>query len=265
MATLVSFQAHPDDESIGAGGMLAKAAAAGHRTVLVFGTRGEHGEVADDFLEDGELLWQRREQEVQRSAEILGVQRVEFLGYHDSGMMGTPENDLADAFWQADVDAAAERLADILREERADILTIYDSDGGYGHPDHIQVHRVGLRAAELAGTARVFEGTMNRDHLKRSMLAAIEAGVMPGDDAPRPEDFESFGRPETAITTTVDVRPFLEQKRASMRAHASQIGESSFFLRMPADAFEQGFGWEWFIRHGVPDDHRDDDLFAGLD
>ena len=96
------------------------------------------------------------------------------------------------------------------------------------------------------------------------MLAAVEAGVMPGDDTPSAEDFESFGRPETAITTTVDVRPFLEQKRASMRAHASQIGESSFFLRMPPEAFEQGFGWEWFIRHGVPDDHQDDDLFAGL-
>jgi len=265
MATLVSFQAHPDDESISAGGTLAKAAAAGHRTVLVFGTRGEHGEVAEGFLDEGELLWQRREREVHRSAEILGVQRVEFLGYHDSGMMGTPENDLSDAFWQADVDDAARRLADILREEDADVLTIYDSDGGYGHPDHIQVHRVGLRAAELADTPRVFEGTMNRDHIKRSMLAAVEAGTMPGDDAPSPEDFDSFGRPESMITTTVDVRPFLDQKRASMRAHASQIGESSFFLMMPPDAFERGFGWEWFIRHGVPDDHRDDDLFAGLD
>ncbi len=265
MATLVSFQAHPDDESIGAGGMLAKAAAAGHRTVLVFGTRGEHGEVADGFLDAGELLGQRREQEVHRSAEILGVQRVEFLGYHDSGMMGTPENDLPEAFWQADVDAAAERLAQILTEEDADVLTIYDSDGGYGHPDHIQVHRVGLRAAELAGTPRVFEGTMNRDHLKRSMLAAIEAGTMPGDDTPSVDDFDSFGRPETAITTTVDVRPFLDQKRASMRAHASQISETSFFLQMPPEAFEQGFGWEWFIRHGVPDDHRDDDLFADLE
>jgi len=264
MATLVSFQAHPDDESIGAGGTLAKAAAAGHRTVLVFGTKGEHGEVAEGFLDEGEELWQRREREVQRSAEILGVSRVEFLGYHDSGMMGTPENDLADAFWQADVEAAAERLAQILREEGADVLTIYDSDGGYGHPDHIQVHRVGLRAAELAGTPRVFEGTMNRDHLRRSLLAAIEAGAMPGEDAPSPADFDTFGRPESMITTTVDVREHLAAKRAAMQAHASQISETSFFLTMPLEAFEQGFGWEWFIRHGVPDDHRDDDLFAGL-
>lgn len=265
MATLVSFQAHPDDESIGAGGTLAKAAAAGHRTVLVFGTKGEHGEVAEGFLDEGEELWQRREREVHRSAEILGVSRVEFLGFHDSGMMGTPENDLPEAFWLADLEEAAERLARILREEDAHVLTIYDSDGGYGHPDHIQVHRVGKRAAELAGTPRVFEGTMNRDHIKRVMLAAVQAGEMPGDNVPDVSDFDTFGRPETMITTTVDVREHLAAKRASMAAHASQISDSSFFLAMPPDAFEQGFGWEWFIRYGVSDDHRDDDLFAGLD
>ena len=264
MATLVSFHAHPDDESIASGGTLAKAAAAGHRTVLVFGTKGENGEVQDGFLDEGETLGQRRVKETERSAEILGVQRIEWLGYTDSGMMGTPENDAEGSFWTADVEEAAERLAGILREEGADVLTIYDSDGNYGHPDHIQVHRVGVRAAELAGTSRVFEGTINRDHIKRAMLAAAEAGSLPGDDAPTPDDFETFGRPESMITTTVDVRDFIQQKRASMAAHASQIADSSFFLAMPPDQFEAGFGHEWFIRHGVSEDHRDDDLFADL-
>jgi LmbE family N-acetylglucosaminyl deacetylase len=264
MATLVSFQAHPDDESIGSGGTLAKAAAAGHRTVLVFGTRGEHGEVDDGFLEEGEPLAQRRTAETLRSAEVLGVARVEFLGYHDSGMMGTPENDLPDAFWQADIEEAAERLATILRDEGADVLTIYDSDGGYGHPDHIQVHRVGRRAAELAGTPNVLEQTMNRDHLRRVMEAAVDAGELPPDDVPEVTELETFGRPESLITTTVDVRDHLSTKRASMAAHASQISETSFFLSLPEDAFRESFGWEWFIRHGVPDGHQDDDVFAGL-
>lgn len=265
MATWVSFQAHPDDETTNSGGTLAKAAEAGHRTVLVFATRGEHGEIVEGVLDDGEPLWERRIQEAGRSAEILGVDRVEFLGYTDSGMMGTPENEHPASFWQADVEAAAGRLAAILRDEDAEVVTIYDSDGGYGHPDHIQVHRVGQRAAELAGTPRVFEATMNRDHLRRSMLAAMEQGEIPGDDAPDPEFFETLGRPESVITTTVDVRPYLATKRAAMRAHASQIAESSFFLSMPDEAFEQGFGFEWFIRHDVPPDHRDDDLFVGLD
>ncbi|MFL6204704.1 MAG: PIG-L family deacetylase [Acidimicrobiales bacterium] len=265
MATLVAFHAHPDDESIAMGGVLAKAAADGHRTVLVFGTRGEHGEVDDGFLDDGETLAERRVKETERSAEILGVQRLEWLGYTDSGMMGTPENDLDGSFWTADLDEAAERLATILRDEQADVLTIYDSDGNYGHPDHIKVHRVGVRAAELAGTAHVFEGTINRDHIKRAMLAAAEAGTLPGDDAPDPAQLESFGRPESLITTTVDVRGFLAQKRASMAAHASQISDTSFFLAMAPEQFEQGFGHEWFIRRGVSEQHRDDDLFAGLD
>ena len=265
MATLVSFQAHPDDETTNSAGTLAKAAEAGHRTVLVFATNGELGEVADGLLDEGEELWERRIQEARRSSEILGVQRVEFLGYHDSGMMGTPENDLPHTFWRADVEEAAEALATILREEDADIVTIYDSDGNYGHPDHIQVHRVGLRAAELAGTPRVFEVTMNRDHFKRSMLEAAAQGNLPGEDVPDPAFFDTLGRPEEVITTTIDVRQYATTKRAAMRAHASQIADTSFFLSMSDEAFEQGFGYEWFIRHGVPGDHRDDDLFAGLE
>jgi LmbE family N-acetylglucosaminyl deacetylase len=129
MATAVFFHAHPDDESIATGGTMAKAAAAGHRVVLVVATRGEHGEVDDGFLPAGEALWQRREQETAASAEVLGVARVEFLGYVDSGMMGTPENDAPESFWQADVDEAAERLARILREEAADVLTVDDEYG----------------------------------------------------------------------------------------------------------------------------------------
>lgn len=261
MATLVSFQAHPDDESIGAGGTIAKAVRDGHRVVLVFGTRGEHGEVVDGYLDEGEQLWERRVKETLVSAEVLGAHRVEFLGYLDSGMMGTPENELPESFWSANVDEAAKRLASILEEESADVLTIYDSDGGYGHPDHIQVHRVGLRAAELAGTPRVFEGTMNRDAI-RALIAQSEE--LQGEDGPGELDMETFGRPAEVITTTIDVRDFIDQKRRSMAAHGSQISETSFFLAMPDEAFLAAFGQEWFIRRGVPSDHRDDDLFTDL-
>ena len=151
MATIVSFHAHPDDESIGVAGTLARAASAGHRVVLVFATRGELGEPVPGVLADGEQLTLRRTAECYDSAAALGVERVEFLGYTDSGMMGEETNDLPWCFWQADVDQAAHRLAAILAEEQPDLVTIYDDNGGYGHPDHIQVHRVGLRAAEQAG------------------------------------------------------------------------------------------------------------------
>jgi LmbE family N-acetylglucosaminyl deacetylase len=242
MATLVTFHAHPDDEAIGCAGTMARAAAEGHRVVLVSATRGEHGEVADGFLEPGELLAARREEETRRAAEILGVERLEFLGYSDSGMVGTPENEAPEAFWQADVEEAAARLRDILIDEAADVLTIYDSDGTYGHPDHIQVHRVGMRAAELAGTPRVYESVVPKEQIRRNMQRMIDSGMeLPFDPAEL-----DLGVPEATITTVIDVQEFLPQKRAAMQAHASQIPEESFFLSMPPDMFEEGFGTEHY-------------------
>jgi LmbE family N-acetylglucosaminyl deacetylase len=260
MATLVSFHAHPDDEAIPTAGTLAKAVKDGHRVVLVFATKGEHGEVEDGFLGEGEVLADRRVEETMRSAEILGASRVEFLGYVDSGMMGTPENDVAESFWQADVDDAAKRLAAILEDEKADVLTVYDDHGVYGHPDHIQIHRVGVRAAELAGTPRVYESTANRDHIQRGMQEARDQGVeMPGDLDP--DAFNDFGVAEDQITTTVDVTDFLDIKRAAMRAHASQISETSFFLSIPDDAFANAFGHEWYIRRGAAPGTSETSLF----
>jgi len=267
MATLVSFHAHPDDESIATGGTLARAVDEGHRVVLVFGTRGECGEVADGFLDDGEALGERRERETLASAEVLGVQRVEFLGYRDSGMAGEPTNDDPACFWRADLDEAAGRLARILTEEEADALTTYDDHGGYGHPDHVQVHRVGHRAARIAGTPRVYESTMNRDHLRRLMEQAAAAdpdASGPDADGPDLDDEAGFGSPEALITTTVDVSAWLARKRASMAAHASQIDESSFFLAMPDDAFAGAFGQEWYIRSvGPPANEADDWVLPG--
>jgi LmbE family N-acetylglucosaminyl deacetylase len=262
MATLVTFHAHPDDECIACGGVMRKASEDGHRVVLVVATRGENGEVPDGFLDEGEQLWQRRVAETHASAEILGAQRVEFLGYRDSGMMGTPANDAPGSFWTAPAGEAAERLAAILRDERADVLTCYDDNGGYGHPDHIQVHRVGMRAAALAGTARVYQNTINRDHVLRAMAAFAERAVESGVEMPEPD--QNFGKPESVITAAVDVSAYLEQKRRAMRAHASQISEQSFFLAMPEEAFRYAFGTEWFIREGQGPGITETDLFAGL-
>ena len=148
MSTLVCFHAHPDDEVFTTGGIMRLAADAGHRVVLVTATDGSRGESPENILAEGETLAERRENELTRSAQALGVHRIVLLGYPDSGMAGTPENDDPAAFCNADVDSAARKLADVLREENADVLTIYDPNGGYGHPDHIKVHFVGLRAAE---------------------------------------------------------------------------------------------------------------------
>lgn len=267
MATLVSFHAHPDDESIIVAGTLRRAADQGHRVVLVFATRGELGEVEDGFLAPDEPLWQRRAAETLASAEILGAARTEFLGYVDSGMMGEPTNSAVDCFWQAPVEQAAQRLAAVLREERADVLTVYDDNGFYGHPDHIQVHRVGMRAAELAGVDRVYQMTFNRDHLIRGMAIFVEqaraAGIElpPEATGPPPAD---MGKPEDVITARFDVADAVDAKRNSMRAHASQIGENHGMLTMPDEAFRYGFGTEWAIRAGQGPGITETDPMAGL-
>ncbi len=275
MATLVCFHAHPDDEAIATGGTMTLAAAAGHRVVLVTATRGEQGEPQPGVLAEGEPLWERRVVETHQAAELMGLERVEFLGYEDSGMIGEPANDNPLCFWQADVEEASQRLAKLLIEVDADVLTIYDSHGGYGHPDHIQVHRVGRRAAEIAGVERVYQSTMNRDRILRQMKenahlfeddgpavegpsaeAVVESeieGEIEGETAEqmrrRAEAAErgEFGSPEALITHAVDVSAAIDTKRAAMAAHRSQIGPDSFFFKMPPEVFTAAFGTEWFI------------------
>jgi len=249
MATAVFFHAHPDDETISTGGTMAKMAAGGHRVVLVTATGGELGEVPDDLLAPGETLAERRAREVADACAALGVARHVLLGYRDSGMDGEPSNADPECFWQADVDEAATRLRAILDEEGASVLTAYDHHGNYGHPDHIQVHRVGLRAAELAGTERVYMATINRDHLQSLLQAAGDLDVAVDED--QRERMKDIGVPAAEITTAVDVTEFLAAKRRAMEAHASQIHETSFFLTLPPEAFAAVWGTEWYVRVGA--------------
>jgi LmbE family N-acetylglucosaminyl deacetylase len=242
---LVCFHAHPDDEVFTTGGVMRLAADAGHRVVLVTATDGALGEVPDGLLAEGERLVDRRRHELETSAHALGVHRLEMLGYPDSGMAGTPDNARAEAFCNVDVEAAASRLAQLLVEEGADVLTVYDPHGNYGHPDHVQVHVVGVRAAELAGVAHVYEATVNRDQMIRLMASnpqwAAEA---------TPPDVAGFGLPESEITTVVDVRAAMAAKRSAMAAHESQVGDFGPFLAMPAEQVEAAFGQESFRRRG---------------
>ena len=268
MATVTFFHAHPDDEAIATGGTMASLAAEGHRVVLVTATRGELGEVPDGFLAADETLGARREIELARAADVLGVARHEFLGYHDSGMEGEESNARPDCFATADRVEAAGRLAAILAEESADVLVVYDEHGGYGHPDHVQVHDVGVMAADLAATPVLYLSTMDRDFMLELRRRAAESEFGPDDD--ELEGADTMGEPGARITTEVDVTPWVEAKRSAMRAHASQIAEDSFFLAMPDDLFADVWGQEWFIRVrpdpvGLGDGNREDGLVVDPD
>ena len=193
-------------------------------------------------------------------------QRTEFLGYVDSGMMGEPTNDAPGSFWTAPIDEAAERLAVILREENADVLTIYDDNGNYGHPDHIQVHRVGVRAAELAGTPRVFQLTMNRDHLDRGMDDFVRQAREAGMELPEPDpDADTRGKPESEITAAVDVSTYVDDQ-AGRDAGAREPDRRA--VDVPGDAGRRRsryvFGTEWAIRDGQGPGITETDLMAGL-
>jgi LmbE family N-acetylglucosaminyl deacetylase len=275
--TLVFFHAHPDDEASQTSGTMARAVAAGHRVVVVYATNGDQGEAPED-LAAGETVADRRRAEADRSARVLGTARVQWLGYADSGMTGWEQNGAPDAFCNADRDQAASRLAAILDSENADVLVCYDWHGGYGHPDHIQVHRVGHRAAELAvRRPRVLEATMNRDAMRRLReyaLASMEQAVnqaIPAQaaatgqageaadadqmdfdpDAPM-DDGNPMGTPEAEIHWQVDVSEFLDRKRQALQAHASQVTDIGFFLGMPPEVFAAAFGTEYFIEPGSP-------------
>jgi LmbE family N-acetylglucosaminyl deacetylase len=255
MSTIVFLHAHPDDECILTGGSIARASDEGHRVVLVTCTNGDHGEVPED-LRSGETLVDRRKHETERSAEVLGISRIVWMGYEDSGMTGWEQNQRAGAFCNASLDDAAHTLATILDEEQADVLVTYDWHGGYGHPDHIMVHKVGHRAGELRPNVKVLEATMNRDRIRRLRDVAREAGVSEEEldfdpDGPA-DDGNPMGSLESEINISVDVTAWAPRKREAVSCHASQVSTSGFFLSMDEDMFALAFGNECYI---VPGDN----------
>jgi LmbE family N-acetylglucosaminyl deacetylase len=269
--TLVAFHAHPDDESLLTAGTMAKAAAEGHRVVLVVATAGEVGEADPAYGPTGapEGLGATRLAELQAAADLLGVQRVEVLGYRDSGSGTARPPGEGPCFADADVDEAADRLAAILTEEGADVLTSYDRNGGYGHPDHLQVHAVGRRAAERAGTPRLLEATFNRDLLQVGvgMVASMGYELPPGF---APDTFENWFTPAGELTHAIDVTDHLGVKRAAMEAHRSQatsgdgdgVRTLAMFLSLPDDWYRMAFATEWFVQPGRPGGATAADIFA---
>lgn len=281
--TLVAFHAHPDDEALLTAGTMARAAAQGHRVVLVVATDGAAGLASADYR--GQGLGEVRRREALASAAALGVTHTHWLGYADSGLDDDPVPDIAPAaaadddrgsdpegavrFVQAPLDEAAARLADILVQERADVLLSYDANGGYGHRDHVKVHEVGALAAVRAGTPRVLEATIPRDLIVRAIRLSAKVYPYPPEFDP-----DSFTRAYTArreITHRIDVHRYAARKRAAMRAHASQASADggdrtlAAFLRIPRPFYDAIFGREWYRDPAHPPGAPiARDVFAGL-
>lgn len=212
--TLVFVHAHPDDEALLTAGTMARAAAEGHRVVLVVATDGAAGLTSSDYATD---LASTRAAELERSTRALGVARTVSLGYADSGLHG----DVAGGLAQASAFAVARTIASVADEEDADLLVGYDPSGGYGHPDHLQVHRAVRAAAVLCRRSpRLFEATLPREPIARTVHLAARLRLTPAEFDPA--EFDVAWTPRDQITHRVDVRDHLAAKDASLRAHASQ-------------------------------------------
>ncbi|MBU6531566.1 PIG-L family deacetylase [Streptomyces sp. NPDC057245] len=270
--TLMAVHAHPDDEATSTGGVLARYAAEGIRTVLVTCTDGGCGDgpggvKPGDPGHDPAAVVSMRRAELEASCGVLKIGDLEMLDYADSGMMGWPSNDAPGSFWRTPVAEGAARLAELMRHYRPDVVVTYDENGFYGHPDHIQAHRVTMAALELTGLSpKVYWTTMPHSAMRRfgEIMSEFQ------EDVPEPDPAEAaamaeIGLPDDEVTTWVDTTAFSDQKFDALAAHASQ-GENIFFLRMGKERFGELMGTETFVRvrdtTGAP--LPENDLFAGL-
>jgi LmbE family N-acetylglucosaminyl deacetylase len=265
----MAVHAHPDDEALFTGGVLARYGAAGVQTVLVTCTDGALGDLAGD-PERGAGAGARPEVADQRRAELeascaaLGVGHLEVLGYHDSGMMGWPQNASPDAFWNVPVARAAERLGALIERYRPQVVVTYDADGFYGHPDHIQAHRATVAAVSTAETVdKLYFVAIPRSALAGFADLARAAGMtLPAWVEGEP----ALGTDDELVGTFVDCSGVVEAKYRALAAHASQV-DNAFFLELGPELFAQIFSVESFVRArdrtGAP--LPEDDLFVGLD
>ena len=249
---ILLVHAHPDDETINNGATMALYASLGAQVTLVTCTRGEEGEVLVPDLahlassaQDG--LGQHREIELANAMKELGITDFRFLGhYRDSGMMGTEPNDRPDVFWQADVELASKELAVIIDEIKPHILITYDEIGGYGHPDHIQAHRVAMRASEVSEwkIQKIYWNTMPKSVLAESMAKMKELGsdffgVESVDDLP-------FAKDDSLVTTLIDANAFVGAKLAAMKAHETQIALDGPFFALSNNLGQQVWSHEYY-------------------
>jgi N-acetyl-1-D-myo-inositol-2-amino-2-deoxy-alpha-D-glucopyranoside deacetylase len=267
MATLFLVHAHPDDESISTGGVMLRAHLDGHRVVLVTCTRGEEGEIHNmDEASVRPRLGEVRTHELRRAADILGVDRLEFLGYRDSGMAGEPSNNDPRSFHAAPLHEAAERLQVLMLEERPEVVVTYTSDGTYGHPDHIKAHHTtvaALDALEREGwqPAKLYLSAIPRTLMQQWVERAREAGVeMPAGG------IRIVGIPDEEITTEVDVRDLVGFKREAFAAHVSQNDPKSPLRTMAEQVYEAAFGTERFVlaRGALGEERPETTLFEGV-
>jgi len=266
MSTLLLVHAHPDDEAISTGGVMMKARADGHRVVLVTATRGEVGEIHNmDEASTRPRLAEVRTKELEAASRILGVNRGEFLGYRDSGMEKTADNNDPRSFHMAPLMEAAKKLAAIIREEKPDVVITYPEDGVYGHPDHVKAHHITNAALDLLEKEGWRPRKLYYTAIPRSAMKAFME-QMPQEARDQGMAERIPGTPDELITTKVDVSEFVDRKREAFSAHVSQNPPDSWFSTMQDSIYRMVFGTEYYeLARGKPGSALPEaDVFAGV-
>lgn len=277
---LLAVVAHPDDETFGCGGLLAKCAAEEVRVVLICATRGEAGKISDPSLATPENLAQVREGELRAACDILGVQELHILRYRDSGMEGAPENGHPEALCRADNDEVVREIVGIIRRNRPQVMLTFDPNGGYGHPDHIAIHDAAREAFHAAGDPDRYPGPLDdsqepyrphklyyfvfpRSAVRAFREAAREAGLESGMGDIDPE---SMGVSDHEVTTLVDVGRYMDKSAEAARCHRTQIRGDPFGW-MPESLRARLLSTEHLVRAEPPFNHGEPvekDIFAGI-
>ena len=269
--TVLNVFAHPDDEGFGSGGVLAMLAARGARVIAVCATNGDVGEISDPALATPENLAQVRQGEMLRAMAVLGAAEVRFLGYRDSGMDGTEDNNHPDCLNQAAPEEAVEKIVALIREFRPDVVMTHDPTGGYGHPDHIAIYRHtdhAFRVADGPGYPNAGEPwapsllyyvCFPRSNFRRIWEKMLELGIKPPFAS---EVLEMVGSPDDDVTTVVDVSSHVDTKIASLECHQTQIDSQGPFGRLPEDYMRETMGTEYFTLAAYPPGEKEADLFA---
>ncbi len=270
--TMMAVHAHPDDEASSTGGVLATYSAQGIRTVVVTCTNGEFGDGEGGAKpgqdgHDEEAVARQRLAELRESCAILGVTDLEVLGYHDSGMADWDYKDRPDAFCNIPQEEVVARLNGLIERYRPQVLVTYDDRGLYQHPDHVHASVCAQAAFASSGIpAKLYLSAIRGSDWREIWETLREAGEEVPEFEETPEERQTAIETEKRITTTVDIREVLEQKRDALFTHGSQMSEASWFTKIPREVAESVFGREHFIRAGdttgapLPED----DLFAGL-
>jgi N-acetyl-1-D-myo-inositol-2-amino-2-deoxy-alpha-D-glucopyranoside deacetylase len=269
---VVFVHAHPDDEALQTGGTMARYAAEGVHVCLITCTNGEVGEIADvpelgTVDEIRPRLGEIRRAELAEACRRLGEIDLRMLGFHDSGMDGTPENDAAHAFVRQDFGSVVAKVVGVLEEVRPQVLVTYNEFGGYGHPDHIRAHLAGIEAAKRCDVEKIYHTAFPKSLIRMAREMASQFGYHE-DDFGSEEDIDRIGTDDEAITTIIDATDYVEHKFAALEAHRTQLGTTGPFLLIPDDVRRMALGPEYYVlvRPQIElDGQKESDLFEGLD